>query len=342
MVARVGVRLSRCSMMKMLEKSCPHLAACSLQGGDWQHQPTPRCLDEVDFDPNAESCRGPKVAFLKQSKWSQATGKDKLPDCFGLLLIGFDHPQEIFLLPFGCISDAVPICGSHRLIHFHNGGGVLFVDIQREVLGACFSESALETLCHFAGNHIWLSGGSLPLERSWSWAACLGNFHKGRVVMLFANFSAIDTRWMCMLQSSFHLFPMSVCNDFEVCTLCQIRTFAKGWMEVSQDASLWILRQWPYDFWRFPFFLLGIQGYDYMVPPCNPAAHDQKIWYVVPGFFLSLGAAKWMMSSACLCCPATFYPKIVICNQLFTVNICPWTLSLMEQIPPCCKHVWYD
>ena len=35
----------------------------------------------------------------------------------------FDNPQEIFLLPFGCISDAVPICGSRRLIHFHNGGG---------------------------------------------------------------------------------------------------------------------------------------------------------------------------------------------------------------------------
>lgn len=39
-----------------------------------------------------------------------------------------------------------------------------------------------------------------------------------------------------------------------------------------------------------PYFCQRPDGsYDYMVPPCNPAAHDQKTWYVVPGFFLSLG-----------------------------------------------------
>lgn len=39
-----------------------------------------------------------------------------------------------------------------------------------------------------------------------------------------------------------------------------------------------------------PYFCQAPDGsYLYTVPPCNPSAHDQKVWYVVPGFFLSLG-----------------------------------------------------
>lgn len=39
-----------------------------------------------------------------------------------------------------------------------------------------------------------------------------------------------------------------------------------------------------------PYYCQAPDGsYDYTLPPCNPAAHDEKHFYVVPGFFLSLG-----------------------------------------------------
>ena len=112
------------------------------------------------------------------------------------------------------------------------------MDIQTEVLGACFSESALETLCHFAGKSYliigWLiTAGALLVmsrlpwkfsQRTSGYVICQCQCHRYKMnvyaAKLFPSFSHVSL------------------HDFEVCTLCQIRTFAKGWMEVSQDASL--------------------------------------------------------------------------------------------------------
>ena len=262
------------------------------KGGDWQHQPTPRCLDEVDFDRTPKG-RGPKVAFLKL-KWSQATGKDKLPDCFGLLLIGFSNPQEIFLLPFGCISDAVPLCGSRRHT-FPQWGRVLFVDIQTEVLN-CKTQKFVQSLWfavsvnqlpspvqeiifdYRVAHYCWSAPGHELLALViCQWKGCHRYKMDVYAAKLFPSLSHVNLQWLWGLHPlPDPYFCQRPDGSFSGCILVK---------------SI----RWRYDFLRFPFFLLGIQGYDYMVPPCNPAAHDQKTWYVVPGFFLSLGAAKWMM-----------------------------------------------